>query len=91
VLHQYGGLEKLKFEDNVPEPQISGSMVLIAAAAASVNPINCKLRSGMRPKNSPLFCPAILGPWQRLIVGKPRFSRLSLIDALGVLRVCVLL
>jgi NADPH:quinone reductase-like Zn-dependent oxidoreductase len=43
VLHEYGGPEKLKFEDNVPEPQISGSTVLIAAAAASVNPIdwNC--------------------------------------------------
>ena len=39
VLHEYGGPEKLKFEDNVPEPQISGSTVLIAAAAASVNPI----------------------------------------------------
>jgi hypothetical protein len=25
VLHEYGGPEKLKFEDNVPEPQISGS------------------------------------------------------------------
>jgi hypothetical protein len=29
VLHEYGGPEKLKFEDNVPEPQISGSTVLI--------------------------------------------------------------
>src|SRR2546421_10012659 len=27
VLHQYGGPEKLKFEDNVPEPQISGNTV----------------------------------------------------------------
>ena len=25
VLREYGGPEKLKFEDNVPEPQISGS------------------------------------------------------------------
>jgi hypothetical protein len=33
LLHDYGGPEKLKFEDNVPEPQISGSTVLIAAAA----------------------------------------------------------
>ena len=30
VLHEYGGPEKLKFEDNVPEPQISGGTVLIA-------------------------------------------------------------
>ena len=61
VLHEYGGPEKLKFEDNVPEPHISGSTVLIAAAAASVNPIDWKLRSGMRQKDSPLSFPAILG------------------------------
>ncbi len=61
VLHEYGGPEKLKFEDNVPEPQISGSTVLLAAAAASVNPIDWKLRSGMMQKNYPLSFPAILG------------------------------
>ena len=55
VLHEYGGPEKLKFEDNVAEPQISGSTVLIAAAVASVNPIEWKLRSGMRQKDSPLL------------------------------------
>jgi NADPH:quinone reductase-like Zn-dependent oxidoreductase len=60
VLHEYGDPEKLKFEDNVPDPQISGSMVLIAAAVASVNPIDWKLRSGMRQKDSPLSFPAIL-------------------------------
>jgi NADPH:quinone reductase-like Zn-dependent oxidoreductase len=60
VLHEYGGPEKLKFEDNVPEPQISGSTVLIAATAASVNPIDWKVRSGMR-KDVPLSFPAILG------------------------------
>jgi NADPH:quinone reductase-like Zn-dependent oxidoreductase len=46
VLQEYGGPEKLKFNDNVPEPQISGRTVLIAAAAASVNPIDWKMRSG---------------------------------------------
>src|SRR6202166_2054452 len=61
VLHEYGGPEKLRFEDTVPEPQISGSTVLIAAAAASVNPIDWKLRSGMMQKNYPLSFPAILG------------------------------
>jgi NADPH:quinone reductase-like Zn-dependent oxidoreductase len=61
VLHEYGGPEKLKFEDKVPEPQISGGTVLIATAAASVNPIDWKLRSGMRQKDSPLSFPAILG------------------------------
>ncbi len=61
VLHEYGGPEKLRFEDNVPEPQISGGAVLIETAAASVNPIDWKLRSGMRRKDFPLSFPAILG------------------------------
>jgi NADPH:quinone reductase-like Zn-dependent oxidoreductase len=61
VLHEFGGPEKLKFEDNVPEPQISGNTVLIAAAAASVNPIDWKLRSGTMQKMYPLPLPAILG------------------------------
>jgi NADPH:quinone reductase-like Zn-dependent oxidoreductase len=61
VLHEYGGPEKLKFEDNVPDPQISGGTVLIAAEAASVNPIDWKMRSGMRQKDFPLSFPAILG------------------------------
>ena len=61
VLHEYGGPEKLKFENKVPEPQMSGNTVLIAAAAASVNPIDWKLRSGMMQKKYPLSFPAILG------------------------------
>jgi NADPH:quinone reductase-like Zn-dependent oxidoreductase len=61
VLHEYGGPEKLKFEDNVPEPQVNGSAVLIAAAAASVNPIDWKVRSGARQKDVSLSFPAILG------------------------------
>src|SRR6202166_3530203 len=61
VLHEYGGPEKLEFEKKVPEPQVSGGKVLIAAAAASVNPIDWKLRSGVRQKDSPLSFPAILG------------------------------
>src|SRR3984885_14521689 len=61
VLHEYGGPEKLKFENNVSDPQISGGTVLITSTAASVNPIDWKLRSGMRQKDFPLSFPAILG------------------------------
>ena len=61
VLHEYGGPEVLKFEDNVPDPQVSGDTVLIAAAATSVNPIDWKVRSGARQKDFPLTFPAILG------------------------------
>jgi NADPH:quinone reductase-like Zn-dependent oxidoreductase len=61
VLHEYGSPENLKFEDNVAEPQVSGDTVLIAAAAASVNAIDWKLRSGMMRNIFPLSFPAILG------------------------------
>ncbi|HUO59649.1 MAG TPA: NADP-dependent oxidoreductase [Candidatus Acidoferrales bacterium] len=61
VLHEYGGADKLKFEDNVSDPQVSGDTVLIAAAATSVNPIDWKIRSGARQKDFPQSFPAILG------------------------------
>src|SRR5437899_10704373 len=61
VLHEYGGPEKLKFEDNVPDPKVGEDTVLIAAIAASVNPIDWKVRSGTRKKDFPLIFPAILG------------------------------
>jgi NADPH:quinone reductase-like Zn-dependent oxidoreductase len=61
VLHEYGGPEKLKLEDHVPDPQVSGDTVLIAAAATSVNPIDWKVRSGARHKDFPQTFPAILG------------------------------
>jgi NADPH:quinone reductase-like Zn-dependent oxidoreductase len=61
VLHEYGGPETLKFDDNVPDPQINVDTVLIAATAASVNPIDWKMRSGARQKDFPLSFPAILG------------------------------
>ena len=60
VLHEYGGPEVLKYEENVPDPQVSGDTVLIAAAATSVNPIDWKVRSGARQKDFPLSFPAIL-------------------------------
>jgi NADPH:quinone reductase-like Zn-dependent oxidoreductase len=61
VLHEYGGPENLKFENDVPDPQLSEHTVLIAATAASVNPIDWKVRSGARQKDFPLSFPAILG------------------------------
>jgi NADPH:quinone reductase-like Zn-dependent oxidoreductase len=60
-LYEYGGPEKLKYEEDVPEPTLSDDSVLIEAAAASVNPIDWKIRSGARQKDFPLALPAILG------------------------------
>jgi NADPH:quinone reductase-like Zn-dependent oxidoreductase len=60
-LYEYGGPENLKFEVDVPEPTIGADSVLVEAAAASVNPIDWKIRSGARQKDIPLTLPAILG------------------------------
>jgi NADPH:quinone reductase-like Zn-dependent oxidoreductase len=60
-LYEYGGPENLKFEVDVPEPTLSADSVLVASAAASVNPIDWKIRSGARRKDFPLTLPAILG------------------------------
>ncbi len=60
-LYEYGGPENLKYEDDVPEPVLGDERVLIQAAAASVNPIDWKIRSGARQKDFPLKLPAILG------------------------------
>ena len=60
VLDEYGGPEKLKLRD-VSDPEVSGDTVLIATAAAGVNPIDWKLRSGVYQKAFPLSFPAILG------------------------------
>jgi NADPH:quinone reductase-like Zn-dependent oxidoreductase len=60
-LYEYGGPENLKYEVNVPDPTLLDNFVLIEAAAASVNPIDWKIRSGARQKDFPLTLPAILG------------------------------
>ena len=60
-LYEYGSPENLKYEDDVPEPTISADSVLVESSAASVNPIDWKVRSGARQKDFPLKLPAILG------------------------------
>lgn len=65
VLHEYGGPDKLKYED-VPDPVAGEGEVLVRLAATSVNPIDYKMRSGAAKEHYPLEFPAILG---RDIVG----------------------
>lgn len=60
-IYQYGGPDVLKYEDDVPEPEIGPDIVLIKSVATSVNPIDWKVRSGARQKDFPLELPAILG------------------------------
>jgi NADPH:quinone reductase-like Zn-dependent oxidoreductase len=60
-LYEYGGPENLKYEEDAPEPAVTGDSILVEAWAASVNPIDWKIRSGARQKDIPLKLPAILG------------------------------
>ena len=60
VLHEYGGPDKLKYED-VPDPVAKEGQVIVRAAATSVNPIDYKMRSGAMKAFFPLELPAILG------------------------------
>jgi NADPH:quinone reductase-like Zn-dependent oxidoreductase len=60
-LYEYGGPENLKYEENAPEPTLDADSVLVEAAAASVNPVDWKIRSGARQKDFPMTLPVILG------------------------------
>ncbi len=60
VLHEYGGPDKLMYED-VPDPVAGEGQVLVRMTASSVNPIDFKLRSGAMKAYQPLELPTILG------------------------------
>ena len=60
VLHQYGGPKELKYED-FQDPTPGEGEVLVRVAAASINPIDWKIRSGVMKEYFPFEFPAILG------------------------------
>ena len=60
VLTAYGEADKLVLRD-VPEPGPGPSEVKVKVAAASINPVDWKIRSGAMQKFMPMQLPAILG------------------------------
>lgn len=60
VLHEYGSVDQLKYED-VPTPKPGPKEILVRVEAASINPVDWKLRSGHAKRMMPLEFPAILG------------------------------
>ena len=60
VLHEYGGPDKLKYED-FADPVAAEDQVLVRVAATSVNPIDYKIRSGAMKQFFPVDFPEILG------------------------------
>jgi NADPH:quinone reductase-like Zn-dependent oxidoreductase len=59
-IHGYGGPEVLRYED-VPRPVPGEGEVLVRVAAAAVNPLDWKVRSGRSPLWPPHTFPLILG------------------------------
>jgi NADPH:quinone reductase-like Zn-dependent oxidoreductase len=60
VLKGYGGIDQLEQRD-IPDPKPGSGEVRVKVAAASVNPIDWKLRSGYARAMMPLEFPAVLG------------------------------
>ncbi len=59
VLHEYGGPEKLEFEDNVSRSAVKRRYGVDRDGGS--DPIDWKVRSGAMQKDFPLTFPAILG------------------------------
>lgn len=60
-INSYGGIEVLEINDNAPLPQASKDQVLVEVHAASINPIDWKIRAGYLKEMAPLSFPATLG------------------------------
>lgn len=60
LLHGYGGVEQLRYED-APMPEPAPGEVLVRVLSTSVNPIDYKIRSGAFKNQMPLELPAVLG------------------------------
>ena len=60
-INKYGGVEILEVNQNVPKPICGKGQVLVEVAAASINPIDWKVRAGYLKDFVPLTFPSILG------------------------------
>ncbi len=61
VCEKYGGPEVLEMLDDLPVPQVGPNGVLVRMNAASVNPVDCKLRRGLLDAVRPVVFPVIWG------------------------------
>jgi NADPH:quinone reductase-like Zn-dependent oxidoreductase len=60
VLHEYGPPSKLKYED-FPDPKPGPGEVLVSVRAASLNPVDLKMRSGAAKDHFPVTFPGVIG------------------------------
>jgi len=69
-VHNYGGPEVLRFED-APRPTLVSGELLIRVHAASVNPIDWKVRAGYMKDYIPLPMPFMVFSPGRAAVSRP--------------------
>ena len=60
-MKQYGGKDVLELNQNAPKPVAGKGQVLIEVHAASINPIDWKIRAGYLKEHLMLTMPATLG------------------------------
>src|ERR1700761_4930366 len=60
VIHEYGSPKVLRYED-APDPKPGPGEVLVRMQAASINPVDYKMRSGAAKDRFPVQFPGILG------------------------------
>ena len=60
-IHRYGGQDVLELNQNAPEPVAGNGQVLVEVYAASINPVDWKIRAGYLKEMAPLTMPATLG------------------------------
>jgi NADPH:quinone reductase-like Zn-dependent oxidoreductase len=61
IAEQYGGFEVLQISDDLPVPRVGPNGVLVEVHAASVNPVDWKLRRGLLDAVMPVRFPVIWG------------------------------
>jgi alcohol dehydrogenase len=61
IAEQYGGVEVLELNDDLPVPRVGPNGVLVEVRAASVNPVDWKLRQGLLHAVMPVVFPVIWG------------------------------
>ena len=79
VLHEYGGLEALNYEET-PRPEPKGDEVLIRVVTASVNPVDVAIRSGKYAEYFHTTLPLIPGMDAAGVVEKAG-SKISILKA----------